>query len=89
VALDLAAYEAARRASVEAADSPVKDYESALALERAKCDERMAVRRLRNTLGLSEGEVSAPPTGDREGGPGEEELNRTIDIILEMMGKEK
>ncbi len=89
LALDLAAYEAAHRASVGAADSPVKDYESDLALERAKCEERMALRRLRNTLGLAEGEASAPPAGDRTGGPDEDELNRTIDIILEMMGKEK
>lgn len=89
LALDLAAYEAAHRVSVEAADSPVKDYESALALERAKCEERMALRRLRNALGLLEGEVSAPPPGEGTGGAKEEELNRTIDIILEMMGKEK
>ncbi len=89
LSLDLAAYEAARRASVEAADSPVKDYESAVILERAKGEERMALRRLRNTLGLAEGEASAPPAGDRTGGPDEDELNRTIDIILEMMGKEK
>ncbi|MGE4563227.1 MAG: hypothetical protein AB7F32_00020 [Victivallaceae bacterium] len=89
LALDLTAYEAAHRASREAADSPVKDYESALALERAKSEEKMALRRLRNTLGLTEGEVSAPPPGERTAGANEEELNRTIDIILEMMGKEK
>ncbi len=84
--LDLAAYEAARSASVEAADSPVKDYESELAHKRARRAEYLALRRLRNTLGLDEGENSPPPF--RDAGT-DEDLDRTIEILLEMMGKEK